>query len=125
MNKKIISGIIIAVMILSNVYLVYRVSSNNMTIASYDAGISQRSGVGQLESFWTKYIGGSKKSQMTYEDRENAESDSSISIAVLCVIDIACAVALYKLNHTPKPAPVIDEDEEEWRRRQRRSRRRY
>ena len=124
MNKKIISGIIIAVMILTNAYLVYRVSSNNMSISAYDAGISQRSGVGQLESFWTKYIGGKKNSSMTYEDRENAESDSSISIAVLCVIDIACAVALYKLNHTPKPAPVIDEDEE-WRRRQRRSRRRY
>ena len=124
MNKKIISAIIVGVMILTNIYLVYRVSSNNMTVAAYDAGISQRSGVGQLETFWTKYIGGRKNSSMTYEDRANAETDSTISIVLLCVIDIACGVALYKLNHTPKPAPVVDEDEE-WRRRQRRTRRRY
>lgn len=122
MSKQMISRILIAIMVVVNVFLVYRVSSNNMTIASYDAGISQRNGVGKLESFWTKYIGGSKDSSVTYEDRENAEFDSTISIALLFVLDIAFAGALYTLNKKPKPAPVPD-DYDEWPG-QRRSRRR-
>ena len=123
MSKKIISRIILAVMIVVNIYLVYRVNANNMSIASYDAGISQRSGVGRLESFWTKYIGGTKNSSVTHEDRENAEFDSNISIMILFVLDIAVVGALYVLNKKPKPAPLQD-DEEEWRRSHRSRRRR-
>lgn len=123
MSKKMISRIILAVMIVANIYLVYRVNANNMSIASYDAGISQRSGVGRLESFWTKYVGGTKNSSVTYEDRENAEFDSNISIMILFVLDIAAVGALYVLNKKPKPAPVQD-DEEEWRRSHRSRRRR-
>lgn len=122
MSKQMISRILIAVMVIANIYLVYRVSSNNMTIASYDAGISQRSGVGRLESFWTKYIGGSKNSSVTYEDKEAAEFDSTVSIVLLFVLDIAGVGALYVLNKKPKPAPVPD-DYDEWPG-QRRSRRR-
>lgn len=113
MNKKILSRIILAVMIISNIYLVYRVNSNTMSIASYDASISQRSGVGKLETFWTKYIGGSKSST-TYEEKERAEADSSSSIVKLFVLDAVFVVALYFLNKKPKPVPV-QTDEDDWR----------
>lgn len=123
MNKKIISRIILALMIISNVYLVWRVNSNTMSIASYDAGISQRSGVGKLESFWTKYVGGSKSST-SYEDRTRAESDSSTSIALLFAIDAVAVVALYFLNKKPKPVEAPLTREEEWARERRAMRRR-
>ncbi len=113
MNKKIISRILLVVMIIANVYLIWRVNSNTMAIASYDAGISQRTGVGKLESYWTKYIGGSKGS-MSYEDRERAEADSSTVIGVLFVMDIVFIGALYWLNKKPKPVPVQTEDDD-WR----------
>ena len=123
MTKKTVSIIIAAVMILSNVYLIYRIHSNTMTAASYDAGISQRTGVGRLESFWTKYVGASKNESTTYEDRANAESDSNIAIAILVLIDVAGFGALYALNRKPKPVPVQD-DEDDFRF-NRRGRRRY
>lgn len=123
MTKKTISIIIAAVMIVSNAYLIYRIHSNTMAIASYDAGISQRSGVGKLESFWTKYVGASKNESTTYEDRANAESDSNIAIAILVLIDVAGLGALYALNRKPKPVPVQD-DEDDFRF-NRRGRRRY
>ena len=115
--------IIAAVMILSNAYLIYRIHSNTMTAASYDAGISQRSGVGRMESFWTKYVGASKNESTTYEDRANAESDSNIAIAILVLLDVAGFGALYVLNRKPKPVPVAD-DEDDFRF-NRRGRRRY
>ena len=68
MTKKNISIALLVFMVLTNVYLIYRVNSNTMAIASYDAGISQRTGVGKLETYWTKYIGASKNSAMSYED---------------------------------------------------------
>ena len=114
MTKKTISIIIVAVMILSNAYLIYRIHSNTMTAASYDAGISQRSGVGRLESFWTKYVGASKNESTTYEDRANAESDSNFSLGMLILLDIVGLGALYVLNRKPKPVPVQD-DEDDWR----------
>ena len=123
MTKKTVSIIIAAVMILSNVYLIYRIHSNTMTAASYDAGISQRTGVGRLESFWTKYVGASKNESTTYEDRANAESDSNIAIAILVLLDVAGFGALYVLNRKPKPVPVQD-DEDDFRF-NRRGRRRY
>lgn len=113
MPKKMISIILVVVSILANIYLIWRVNSNTMTIASYDAGISQNNGVGKLESYWTKYIGGSKSST-SYEEKENAEFDSSVSIAILFILDIAVAGALYVLNKKPKPISV-EEDEEDFR----------
>jgi hypothetical protein len=95
-----------------------------MSIASYDAGISQRTGVGKLESFWTKYVGASKNSLTTYEDRSNAESDSTRSIIVLFVLDILIVGGLYVLNKKPKPIPVQNDEEEDWRNQRRGSRRR-
>ncbi len=123
MTKKQISTGIIAFMILMSIYLVWRVNSNTMSIASYDAGINQQTGVGKLESFWTKYVGASKNSLTTYEDREDAEADSNYSIIALIVIDIGGAVALYMLNKKPKPVPVQTE-EDDWRTQRRSSRRR-
>ncbi len=123
MSKKHISIALIVFMILSNIYLVLRVNSNTMSIASYDAGISQRTGVGKLESFWTKYVGASKNSLTTYEDRSKAESDSTYSIIVLFVLDILIVGGLYVLNKKPKPVPVQNDEEEDWRN-QRRGRRR-
>ncbi|MBQ6006463.1 MAG: hypothetical protein IJL14_09495 [Selenomonadaceae bacterium] len=120
MDKKILSRIILAVMIIMNIYLIWRVNSNTMSIAAYDAGINQRTGVGRLESFWTKYIGGSKN-YSTYEDRQRAEADSNTTIAVLFVADIVFVAVLYVLNRKPKPAPVKNDDD--WRT-PRRSRRR-
>ena len=114
MNKKYVSIAIAAVLIIANVYLVWRINSNTMSMASYDAGISQRSGVGKLESFWTGYVGAKKNESTTYEDRANAESDSTYSIAILIVLDIAGLTALYMLNRKPKPAPApVDDDD--WR----------
>ena len=123
MTKKQISTGIIAFMILMSIYLVFRVNSNTMSIASYDAGINQQTGVGKLESFWTKYVGASKNSLTTYEDREKAEADSTYSIIALFVIDIAGVVAVYVLNKKPKPVPVQTE-EDDWRTQRRSSRRR-
>ena len=123
MTKKQISTGIIAFMILMSIYLVFRVNSNTMSIASYDAGINQQTGVGKLESFWTKYVGASKNSLTTYENREDAEADSNYSIIALMVIDIGGAVALYMLNRKPKPVPVQSE-EDDWRSQRRSSRRR-
>ena len=100
-------------MVIANVYLIWRINSNTMSMASYDAGISQRSGVGKLESFWTGYVGASKNESTTYEDRANAESDSTYSIIILVLLDIAGFGALYVLNRKPKPAPVQDDDD--WR----------
>jgi len=123
MTKKNISIALLVLMILSNIYLVFRVNSNTMSIASYDAGISQRTGVGRMESFWTKYIGGSKNSSTTYEDRQRAESDSNNSIILLFGIDIVFIAALYFLNRKPKPAPVQN-DEDDFRNPRRGRRRR-
>ena len=95
MTKKTISIIIAAVMLITNAYLIYRIHSNTMTAASYDAGISQRSGVGRLESFWTKYVGASKNESTTYEDRANAESDSNKSIMILCMTPNMIAGAVH------------------------------
>ena len=124
MTKKNLSIAVLVLMILSNIYLIYRVNSNTMTIASYDAGISQRTGVGKLETYWTKYIGGSKNSTTTYEDRANAESDSNYSIIALIVLDAIFIGALIKLNRKPKPAEVPLTEEEEYLRERRNRRRR-
>ena len=122
MDKKIVSRILLAFMIITNIYLLYRVNSNTMSIAAYDAGINQRTGVGRLESFWTKYIGGSKGSG-TYEDRARAESDSQNMTYVLIVLDVVFIGAIYLLNKKPKPKPAPVEDDS-WRRVPRRGRRR-
>ena len=113
MTKKMLTRILFAVLIISNVYLVWRVNANTMSISSYDAGISQRTGVGKLESFWTKYIGGSKNSS-TYEDRERAEADSQTVTYVLIVLDVVLVGAMYFLNRKPKPKPAHVEDDD-WR----------
>ena len=86
-----------AILIISNVYLIWRVNSNTMSIAAYDAGINQRTGVGKLESFWTQYIGGSKGFG-TYEDRSRAEADSQNVTNILVVLDIVLVGAIYFLN---------------------------
>ena len=124
MTKRNISIALAVLMLLTNIYLIWRVSSDTMTIASYDAGISQKTGVGRMESFWTNYIGGSKRSSVSAEDRENAETDRSTSIAVLVVLDVAIVGVLYFLNRKPKPAPVATEEEDDWRRERRPRRRR-
>ena len=123
MNKKTISIIIAAVLLLANGYLVYRINTNTMIAASYDAGISQRTGVGKMETFWTKYVGASKNESTTYEDRSNAESDSNLSLGLLLLLDVAGLGALYALNRKPKPAPVQEDDD--WRAPRRGGRRRY
>ena len=124
MTKKNLSIAVLVIMILSNIYLIYRVNSNTMAIASYDAGISQRTGVGKLETYWTKYIGGSKNSATTYEDRENAEADSNYSIIALIVLDAIFIGALIQLNKKPKPVRApLTEDEEYLRERRARRRR--
>ena len=112
MDKKIISRILLAIMIITNIYLIYRINSNTMSIASYDAGINQRTGVGRLESFWTNYIGGSKNFS-SYEDRSRAEADSQVATYVLVVLDVVLIGAIYVLNRKPKPKPApVDDD---WR----------
>ena len=123
MTKKNLSIGLLVLMILTNVYLIWRVNSNTMTIASYDAGISQRTGVGKLETFWTKYIGGSKNSATTYEDRLNAEDDSNYSIIALFVLDAIFVAVLFKLNQKPKPTGVKITADDDWEM-ERRSRRR-
>lgn len=124
MTKKNLSIALLVVMVFTNVYLIWRVNSNTMAIASYDAGISQRTGVGKLESFWTKYIGGTKNSATTYEDRLNAEADSTNSIIVLFVLDAIFVAVLFKLNQKPKPVKAKLTREEEWERERRLRRRR-
>ncbi len=105
MSKKQISWLLLLVMLLANVYLVFRISNNSTTISSYDAGISQRSKVGQLESFWTKYTGGAKNFEITYEHKLKAESDTDTSLIVLVVLDAVFIGALYFLNKKPAVAP--------------------
>ena len=122
MTKKTISRILLAILIISNVYLIWRVNSNTMSIAAYDAGINQRTGVGKLESFWTKYIGGSKGFG-TYEDRSRAEADSQNVTNILVVLDIVLVGAIYFLNKKPKPKPAPVEDDS-WNKLSRRGRRR-
>ena len=122
MTKQTITRILFAVLIISNIYFVWRVNSNTMSIASYDAGINQRTGVGKLESFWTKYIGGSKNFS-SYEDRARAESDSQTVTYILIVLDVVLVGAIYVLNRKPKPKPAPVEDDS-WRKIPRRGRRR-
>ena len=117
MTKKIISRILLVLMILTNVYLIYRINVNTMSIASYDAGISQRSGVGQLESFWTKYVGGSKNYSTTYGDRERAESDSNHSTIALVVLDVIFIGAIYFLNKNSKVQATVPDEKRRNRRR--------
>ena len=124
MTKKNISIAVLVLMILSNIYLIYRVNVNTMAIASYDAGISQRTGVGKLETYWTKYIGGSKNAATTYEDRLDAEADSNYSIIALFVLDAIFIGVLFKLNKKPKPVEVPLTEEEEYLRERRNRRRR-
>ena len=124
MTKKRISIALLVLMIITNVYLIYRVNSNTMAIASYDAGISQRNGVGRLESYWTKYIGASKDSSLSYEDRANAEADSNYSIIALFVLDAIFVGAIFMLNKKPKPVEVPLTREEEWERERQAMRRR-
>lgn len=124
MTKRQISIAITVLIILTNIYLIWRVNSNTMAIASYDAGINQQTGVGRMESYWTKYIGASKNSATTYEDRLNAESDSNFSIGALIVLDIIFIVALVYLNRKPKPVPVQSDAEDDWRSERRGRRRR-
>ena len=125
MSKKNLSIAVLVLMILTNVYLIWRVNSNTMTIASYDAGISQRTGVGKLESYWTKYISGAKNSATTYEDRAAAEDDSTYSIIALFLADIIFVAVIFKLNKKPKPVEVKLTPEEEWERERRAMRRRH
>ncbi|MBR4904603.1 MAG: hypothetical protein IKZ53_08005 [Selenomonadaceae bacterium] len=124
MTKKNISIALLVLMVLSNVYLVFRVNSNNVTIASYNSGLSQRNGVGQMESYWTKYIGASKNSSLSYEDRANAEADSTYSIIALFVLDAIFIGTLYKLNKKAKPVEVPLTREQEWEREKQAMRRR-
>ena len=125
MTKKTFSRILFAIMILANIYLIYRINSNTMTIQSYDAGISQRTGVGRLESFWTKYVGGTKDNAVTYDDRNRAEADSNNSMIVLIVLDAVLIGTLYFLNRKPKekPAPPLTVEERRERRLERKRRR--
>ena len=119
MTKKNISIALLVLMVITNAYLIWRVNSNTMTIASYNSGLSQRNGVGQMESYWTKYIGATKNSSLSYEDRLNAESDSSYSIIALFVLDAIFIAAIYKLNKKPKPVEVPLTREQEWEREKR------
>ena len=122
MNKQLVTRILIAILIISNLYLVWRVHSNIMSVAAYDAGINQRTGVGQLESFWTKYIGASKNLS-SYDDRTRAEADTRTVTNILIILDVVLIGGIYFLNRKPKPKPVID-DEDEWRSPRRARRRR-
>ena len=119
MTKKNISIALLVLMVITNAYLIWRVNSNTMTIASYNSGLSQRNGVGQMESYWTKYIGASKNSAMSYESRAEAEADSTHSIFVLFILDIVLIGAIFKLNQKPKPVEVPLTREEEWERERR------
>lgn len=112
--NHILSRILFAVLVISNIYLIYRVSENNIAVSNYNAGYSQRTGVGQLDSFWTKYIGGSKSPISSYEDKLNTAYDSKISVDILLILDVVLVGAIYFLNKKPKPAPV-EEDDDDWR----------
>ena len=111
-TKYTISRVLFAFMVISNIYLLYRVDSNNVAISNYNAGYSQRSGVGQMDSFWTKYIGGIKNPLSTYEDRIRTEEDSNNSMIFLIVMDAVLVGAIYWLNKTPKVTePELTEEE--------------
>ena len=105
MTKKQISRLLLVIMLLANVYLVFRISNNSTISSSYDAGISQRSKVGQLESFWTKYTGGAKNFEITYENKLKAEGDTEMCLIVLGLLDAVLIGALYKINKKPAVAP--------------------
>ncbi|MCR5833813.1 MAG: hypothetical protein K6G55_04105 [Selenomonadaceae bacterium] len=112
--KRYISIALVIFMLLTNIYLVLRVSGNNMTITSYDGGISQRNGVGQFESFWTKYVGGSS-SNISAGDYNKAKDDNNFSITVLFILDIVIIGGLVYLNRTPKPTPTPKDRDEDLR----------
>ena len=105
MTKKNISRILLAVLIAVNIYAIYRIHSNMTISSSYDAGYSQRTGVGQLDSFWSKYTGNAKNSEITYEDKTKAEDDTTNSMIVFGVIDVVLIGALYLLNKKPAAPP--------------------
>lgn len=118
MTKQNISRILLAVLILVNVYAIYRINSNATISSSYDAGYSRRTGVGQLDSFWSKYTGNAKRFEITYEDKLKAEDDSTNVMIVLGVIDVVLVGALYLLNKkpaAPKPRPLTVEERRELR----------
>ena len=107
-------------LVVINGYLIWRINSNTMAAMSYDAGISQRSGVGKLESFWSNYTGTRKNSSMTYEDMESAQSDSTTSIIILVLLDVVTIGGLIFLNKKPKPVKVESEEDDYIPRRRRR-----
>ena len=119
--KYTISRVLFAFLVLSNIYLLYRIDSNNVAISNYNAGYSQRSGVGRLDSFWTKYIGGIKNPLSSYEDRVRTEEDSDNAVMTLFVMDAVLVAAIYWLNKTPKvKEPELTEEEkrrQRWERR--------
>ena len=118
MTKQNISRILLAVLIVANVYAIYRIHSNVTISSSYDAGYSSRTGVGQLESFWAKYTGNTKNFKITYEDKLKAEDDISNSMIVLGVLDVVLIGALYLLNKkpaAPPPRPLSVEERRELR----------
>ena len=120
-TKYTISRVLFAFLVLSNIYLLYRVDSNNVAISNYNAGYSQRSSLGQLDSFWTKYIGGIKNPLSNYEDRVRTEEDSNNAVMTLFVMDAVLVAAIYWLNKTPKvKEPELTEEEkrrQRWERR--------
>lgn len=118
MTKKQISRILLVIMLLLNVYVVYRINTNTATISSYDAGYSQRTRVGQLDSFWSKYTGGSKNFEITYENKLKAEDDNNTSLIILVVLDAILIGAIYFLNKkpaVPPPPPLTIEERREQR----------
>ena len=118
MTKQNISRILLAVLIVVNVYAIYRIHSNMTISSSYDAGHSQRTGVGQLENFWANYTGNTKNFEITYEDKLKADSDSNTAMIVLGVLDVVLIGALYLLNKkpaAPPPRPLTVEERRELR----------
>ncbi len=118
MTKQNISRILLAVLIVVNVYAIYRIHSNMTISSSYDAGHSQRTGVGQLESFWAKYTGNTKRFEITYEDKLKADADSNTAMIVLGVLDVVLIGAIYLLNKkpaAPPPRPLSVEERRELR----------
>ena len=112
MDKKTISRILLAVLIVSNIYLLWRVNSNTTLIITYDSGMSQRSGLSRFGKSWTENLGKSK-SLSSYEDKERAEADSKIMTYVLFILDAILVSGIYFLNRKPKPKPApVDDD---WR----------
>ena len=122
MDKKIISRILLAIMVISNIYLVYRINSNTMSIISYNPDISPRTSMSKFDNFWAESVGGSKKS-LSYEDKLHAESDSQTSTYMLIILDVVFVGAIYFLNKKPKPKPAPVEDDS-WNKLSRRGRRR-